>query len=168
MNSTKIATALALASWLIIGGTALADGTNHEEAGEPSSARDAQQEQTDETASRVSELRAESISIAELDAEEVRKLQTALKEEGYNQGEIDGQVGRHTRQALRQYYSDHAQLALRGLIRTEAAESLGVDTSDVQPVGGRDEATRRESLRGQEARKQDMQSDGSRPGGVSP
>jgi hypothetical protein len=79
MNSTKIATALALASWLIIGGTALADGTNHEKAGEPSSARDAQQEQTDETASRVSELRAESI---------IRRGRR-----GHDQGQGDGQDG---------------------------------------------------------------------------
>jgi hypothetical protein len=161
-----MATAIALTSWMI-GSSALADGTDHQKKGQTSASGAQQQPQQQGSAGQPStsqqsaqaqpgtlEPQYDSVAISDLDEAEVRKLQTALQEQGYYQGTVDGKVGNQTRRALQRFYADQARLALRGMIRTDSASTFDVDASDVQPVRGRDESNGQQSLRGQESRNQ--------------
>jgi peptidoglycan hydrolase-like protein with peptidoglycan-binding domain len=99
-----------------------------------------------------SEVEADSVPLAQIEAEQVKVMQRKLQESGYYHGEIDGKVGPQTRNALNRFYSDAAQLALRGRISPDSAEAFGVPAAEIERVRGEEPVQGKASLRGNEAR----------------
>src|SRR5579875_2482131 len=99
----------------------------------------------------ITALLAASFSVAPLLAQssQVRSVQQALKDKGYDPGPIDGIYGPHTRAALRNYQK-HEHLQASGKMDDQTLNSLGVqptpaeefhraaDTSHDYTQGGKD------------------------------
>jgi hypothetical protein len=98
-------------------------------------------EEAKSAARSLSDVQAEGIRLSQLDREQVMDLQRALQEAGYYTAAIDGIVGSRTKQALRQFYGDQAQLAAQGMISARGAAALGMDQAEIERVGGREPAT---------------------------
>lgn len=92
-----------------------------------------------QSSSRLSQIQSDGVPISELDPEQVKNLQLALQEDGYYAAEIDGIVGPKTKRALRQYYSDQAQLAAQGMILPQGAAAFGLDETEIERVRGEDQ-----------------------------
>jgi hypothetical protein len=56
----------------------------------------------------------------------IKKVQTALKELGYNCGKIDGSLGKNTKKALKSYQEDYS-LKVDGVIGKEVLDSLDIN-----------------------------------------
>lgn len=56
----------------------------------------------------------------------IKKVQTALKELGYQCGKIDGKLGKTTKKALKEYQEEH-NLKVDGIIDKEVLEALDID-----------------------------------------
>ena len=61
------------------------------------------------------------------DADQVRGLQQALKDQGHDPGEIDGKMGPRTQAALRDYQQKQG-LKATGQLDAETAAKLGVES----------------------------------------
>lgn len=59
-------------------------------------------------------------------------VQTQLQDEGYYTGEVDGQLGQQTRDALGAYQADHG-LEVTSAVDEPTVESLGLASSDAEP-----------------------------------
>jgi peptidoglycan hydrolase-like protein with peptidoglycan-binding domain len=64
-------------------------------------------------------------------SQNVRNVQQALKDKGYDPGPVDGIYGPHTRDALRQY-QEHEHLTASGRINSETMSSLGVQPTPTE------------------------------------
>jgi len=88
-------------------------------------------------------IQVDGVRLSALDKSQVKQLQQALQDQGYYTDAVDGVVGPKTRQALRQYYLDQAELASQDLILPQGASSLGLEEADIERVRGEDTAPRR-------------------------
>ena len=95
-------------------------------------------EEAKSAARSLPDVQAEGIRLSELDRQQVMELQRALQEAGYYTAAIDGIAGSRTKQALRQFYGDQAQLAAQGMISARGAAALGLDQAEIQRVRGED------------------------------
>jgi hypothetical protein len=156
---TWLSAALALG----LSSTALAQRTSTESQRPPEEKSSAQARPTQETQSDAGTQRAaaeddasrartwrhlygiqvDGVRLSALDESQVKQLQQALQDQGYYTDAVDGLVGPKTRQALRQYYLDQAELASQDLILPQGASSLGLDEADIERVRGEDTAPRR-------------------------
>jgi hypothetical protein len=93
-------------------------------------------ESSDRTWRHLYGIQVDGVRLSALDKVQVTHLQQALQEQGYYTAKVDGVMGPRTRQALRQYYLDQAELASQDLIMPQAAASLGLDEADVERVRG--------------------------------
>jgi len=120
-------------------------------AQEPLQDAGAQPSAADEEANRARTFRhlygiqVDSVRLSALAKSQVEQLQQALQDQGYYTAAVDGVAGKKTRQALRQYYLDQAELAAQDLILPQGASSLGLDEADIERVRG-------EEAEGQRAR----------------
>jgi hypothetical protein len=125
---------------LAVAGTAHAQQINDQQnTGRPKAAKT--QPDTDTQAlHRQSEndMQAQGIDLSALSADQIKQVQATLQQGGYYQGDVDGIPGGATKQALSRFYSDQAQLALRGQILPQAATVLGLDQSEIERVRGED------------------------------
>jgi hypothetical protein len=97
--------------------------------------------------SRLSQIEGDGVRLSQLDREQITALQEALEDAGYYTAEVDGIVGPKTKQALRQFYSDQAQLAARGVILPQGAAALGLDQAEIERVRGEDQGQLEEPMR---------------------
>lgn len=81
---------------------------------------------------RAAQMEADAVPLTALDSGQIEDLQRTLQEAAYYTAQLDGIAGSKTRQALRQFYSDQARLAARGMITPEGAVALGLDASDIE------------------------------------
>jgi hypothetical protein len=88
-------------------------------------------------------IQVDGVRLSALDKVQVTRLQQALQDQGYYTAKVDGVMGPKTRQALRQYYLDQAELASQDLIMPQAAASLGLDEADVERVRGEEDENER-------------------------
>ena len=100
---------------------------------------DVQQTAGDDSAARPSQLQADGVRLSQLDQQQVMELQQSLQQAGYYTAEIDGLVGPKTKQALRRFYSEQAQLAAQGMILPAGAAALGLDQAEIERVSGQEE-----------------------------
>jgi peptidoglycan hydrolase-like protein with peptidoglycan-binding domain len=77
-------------------------------------------------------------ALSALSEEQVREVQVRLQERGYYQGEIDGVIGPQTRAALSRFFARQAQLVQQGQLTESALSAFGLESSEIQPVGGTD------------------------------
>jgi hypothetical protein len=66
------------------------------------------------------------VQLDRLSRDQLRTLQTGLRERGFYQGPVDGVLGEGTRTALRQFFQTQADLASRGIITDATISSFGV------------------------------------------
>jgi hypothetical protein len=59
----------------------------------------------------------------------VVNVQEALQDQGYYRGEVDGQLGQQTRDALQQYQQEHS-LEVTAAIDEPTVQSLGLETGE--------------------------------------
>jgi peptidoglycan hydrolase-like protein with peptidoglycan-binding domain len=104
----------------------------------PQATTGANTEEAKSAARSLSDVQAEGIRLSQLDRQQVMELQRALQEAGYYTAAIDGIAGSRTKQALRQFYGDQAQLAAQGMISARGAAALGLDQAEIQRVRGED------------------------------
>ena len=112
------------------------------EAGTPDEGKAATGANTEESKSAarsLDDVQADGIRLTQLNRDQVMELQRALQEAGYYTAAIDGIVGSRTKQALRQFYGDQAQLAAQGMISARGATALGLDEAEIQRVSGKDQ-----------------------------
>jgi hypothetical protein len=88
-------------------------------------------------------IQVDGVRLSALDKVQVTRLQQALQEQGYYTAKVDGVMGPRTREALRQYYLDQAELASQDLIMPQAATALGLDEADVERVRGEENENER-------------------------
>ena len=83
----------------------------------------------------------------------VRSLQQALKDKGFDPGPVDGIMGERTRGALRQFQTAN-NLQATGSLNPETAEKLGVQTSAPQASRGsnRESSQPRDAVKSRDAR----------------
>jgi hypothetical protein len=86
---------------------------------------------------RGSSARMERLGQEALGPEQIREVQKQLKEAGFNPGPIDGQLGRQTSQAIREYQKDNG-LPQTGRLDEPTRELLMAERS--QPSSGRMDA----------------------------
>jgi hypothetical protein len=98
----------------------------------------ASQSSDTDSAARLSQLQSQGVRLSQLDQEQVMDLQRSLQEAGYYTAAVDGLIGPQTKQALRRFYSDQAQLAARGMILPHSASALGLDQAEIERVRGQD------------------------------
>lgn len=100
-----------------------------------------------------------------LSANQVRDLQQELSSRGYDPGEVDGQWGPRTRQALRQFQQDQ-NLAASGRPDQRTLTALGIEGAGTQtgavPPGQREETQREETQREEMRRQQGPEPEGFR------
>ena len=113
MNVQKIAVAAAILS---LSGVALA-------AGNPSSSQD-----QGSSASSQQQTTSQSSSSSSGGSAEVRQAQQALKDKGFDVGQIDGQMGPHTQQALRSFQQQQ-NIQSSGQLDQQTLAALGVSSS---------------------------------------
>jgi peptidoglycan hydrolase-like protein with peptidoglycan-binding domain len=113
MNVQKIAVAAAILS---LSGLALA-------AGNPSSSQD-----QGSSASSQQQTTSQSSSSSSGGSAEVRQAQQALKDKGFDVGQIDGQMGPHTQQALRSFQQQQ-NIQSSGQLDQQTLAALGVSSS---------------------------------------
>lgn len=66
-----------------------------------------------------------------MDRDTVRQVQQKLQDQGYKVGQIDGQMGPNTKQALRQFQKDQG-LQGAGQINQQTMAALGVEAGGMQ------------------------------------
>jgi hypothetical protein len=108
-------------------------------SGAAQAAPDVQQTAGADSAARRSQLQADGVRLSQLDQQQVMELQQSLQQAGYYTAEIDGLVGPKTKQALRRFYSEQAQLAAQGMILPAGAAALGLDQAEIERVSGQEE-----------------------------
>lgn len=118
---------------------------------------------------RLSSLEAQGIQLSALDKEQVKEVQSKLQESGYYTGELDGDAGPSTKQALSQFYRDQAQLAAQGKILPEGATALGLQEADIERVRG-EEGTKgmQGEQQGQQQREQQQEPSGAQQPSAPP
>ncbi len=65
----------------------------------------------------------------QLNSDQVRKLQQALKDKGYNPGQVDGIIGSQTRQALRQFQQSQG-IASTGKVNPKTLQALDINSQE--------------------------------------
>lgn len=93
----------------------------------------------------------------------VRSVQQALKDKGFDPGPVDGIMGERTRGALRSFQTAN-NLQTTGSLNAETAEKLGVQTSQTQASRG----SNRESTQPRDAVKSRDAREGNNPGQPQP
>jgi hypothetical protein len=98
-----------------------------------------QQAAQKQTGQPMAQIESQGVALSQLDEQQITELQRSLQEAGYYTGTIDGKVGQQTKQALRKFYSDQAQLASKGMILPQGAAALGLDQAEIERVRGLDQ-----------------------------
>jgi len=115
------------------------DAQQQPPSGAMQTAPQVQQTTGSDAAARTSQLQADGVRLSQLDQQQVMELQQSLQEAGYYTAEIDGLVGPKTKQALRRFYSEQAQLATQGMILPAGAAALGLDQAEIERVSGQED-----------------------------
>jgi hypothetical protein len=80
------------------------------------------------------------VDLQSLGPDQIRSMQQALKDRGHYNGEVDGVWGPQTRAGLNamlsQQYSMNQRLIRQGQVTGPLAMSLGIQKSEIAPVGG--------------------------------
>lgn len=126
----KVVTGMWIAgAMLALGGVALANDPSMHETGTP--------KEVEQQSGMESET---SFDVKSLEGQQAMKLQEKLKEQGLYHGQIDGKIGPLTQEALRKF-QEQKGFGASGKLDSQTAAALGLDTSDIQPVSGQDDAT---------------------------
>jgi peptidoglycan hydrolase-like protein with peptidoglycan-binding domain len=122
----SIGSAWTLAAMLVVGGYAWAAdmGTSSDASKSKDSAK------SKSTKSTSSDMGSSDMKMSSGGSENVKKVQTALKDKGQDPGPIDGVMGPKTKAAIKAYQSANNMKAT-GRLDPETAKSLGVE-----PAGG--------------------------------
>jgi hypothetical protein len=98
-----------------------------------------QQAAQKQTGQPMAQIESQGVALSQLDEQQITELQRSLQDAGYYTGTVDGKVGQQTKQALRKFYSDQAQLASKGMILPQGAAALGLDQAEIERVRGLDQ-----------------------------
>lgn len=148
-----------VAAALALGGSAFAQGgnatpnapdTQKPEAAQPN--KDNAQAPQKEQAAAADKVK--SVRLTALDPDQLKAVQTNLKDSGFYKGKIDGALGNETRGALAAYFQQQAAMAQQGRISDAALTGFGFDKNQIEKVRGIDEAkgNARENTKGQETK----------------
>ena len=94
-----------------------------------------------------------SVRLTSLDQNDLKGVQTQLKDLGFYKGNVDGMLGNQTKTALLSFFQSQINLARQGKISDQALTGFGFDKSQIEKVRGIDESKGnvREPTRGQES-----------------
>jgi peptidoglycan hydrolase-like protein with peptidoglycan-binding domain len=80
-----------------------------------------------------------SVRLASLSNADVRQIQTHLKDIGLYKGNVDGNLGVDTRNALTSYFQSQVSLAQQGRISEGALSGFGFASNEIERVRGIDQ-----------------------------
>lgn len=125
-------------------------GVNDQTQGQGSQAMQGQQGVTNQSQSL------KSVRLSSLDQQQLKDVQTQLKDLGLYKGAVDGVMGNKTRGALQAFFQQQVSLLGQGRITDQALSGFGFAKSDIEKVRGIDESSGnvRQNTSGQDQQQQ--------------
>jgi len=125
-------------------------GVNDQTQGQGSQAMQGQQGVTNQSQSL------KSVRLSSLDQQQLKDVQTQLKDLGLYKGTVDGVMGNQTRGALQAFFQQQVSLLGQGRITDQALSGFGFAKSDIEKVRGVDESSGnvRQNTNGQDQQQQ--------------
>ena len=148
----KFIQASVLATALALGGTAAAQSGSGSSNVDNSQGQSMQQGSQNVQGQQGMNANLKSVHLTALDKNQLKDVQTQLKDLGFYKGNVDGVLGGQTRTALVAYFRDQLSLANQGRISDNALGGFGFNKSDIEKVRGIDQTNgnQRQPTRGQE------------------
>ena len=162
-----------LAAALALGGTAVAGDTGNDTNGTNGNMQNRPQQQqgvNDQTQGQSSQSMQgqqgatnqnqnqslKSVRLSSLDQQQLKDVQTQLKDLGLYKGAVDGVMGNKTRGALQAFFQQQVSLLGQGRITDQALSGFGFAKSDIEKVRGIDESSGnvRQNTNGQDQQQQ--------------
>ena len=97
-----------------------------------------QQQQQQGQQGQMPQQNVKSVRLSALDQNQIKEVQTKLKDCGFYQGAVDGVIGNGTRGALSSFFQNQVTLAQQGRISDEALGGFGFSSNDIERVRGVD------------------------------
>lgn len=79
-----------------------------------------------------------SVRLAALNQDQIKEVQTRLKDCGFYRGSVDGVLGNATKSALTAFFQNQVTLAQQGRLSDEAMTGFGFGANDIERVRGVD------------------------------
>ncbi|HEY1959308.1 MAG TPA: peptidoglycan-binding domain-containing protein [Polyangiaceae bacterium] len=143
-----------IAAALALGGAAVA-GNNDvgNTQAQPTQQQQGMSDQQGVQGSQASMQSLKSVRLASLDQQQIKDVQTQLRDLGFYKANIDGVLGSRTRGALQAYFQQQLSLVGQGRIADQALTGFGFAKTDIEKVRGVDESNGnnvRQNTNGQE------------------
>ena len=137
----------AVACALALGGTAVANNNGGSQSQstqqqqpqmQQGQQQQGQQGQQGQTQTQQTQQSVKSVRLTSLDQNQIKEVQTRLKDCGFYRGAVDGVIGNGTKSALTAFFQNQLTLAQQGRLSDEALSGFGFGQNDIQRVRGVD------------------------------